>query len=167
MQGKNIVLCGMPGCGKTTVGKIISKKLNIQFIDLDLLIEEKQSMKIKQIFSDFGEEYFRELETKTLKELKGSFVLSLGGGAVMRDENIQIIKKIGKLFYIKTDLKNIYGRIKSDTSRPLLNCYNPYQKLEELFKSREERFNLADFKVNGNSYPDIVADEVIKIYENN
>ena len=94
---KNIVLIGMPACGKSTIGYWLSKKINFPVLDADKYLEEKENRLISDIFSKEGEEYFRELETKYLKELseKEGLIISTGGGAVKKKENIDILKKIG------------------------------------------------------------------------
>ncbi len=123
---KNIILTGMMGSGKTTVGKELAALLNCNFIDLDEIIEKKYG-KISDIFAQKGEAYFREAETQELKNLKEKekFVLSTGGGIILKDENIEILKKIGQVFYLSAKSETIYGRIKNQNHRPLLNTKNP------------------------------------------
>ena len=98
---KNIVLIGMPACGKSTIGYWLSKKINYPFVDVDRYLEEKENRIISDIFSNEGEEYFRELETKYLKELseKEGIIISTGGGAVKNKENIDILKENGIIVF--------------------------------------------------------------------
>ena len=100
---KNIVLIGMPACGKSTIGYWLSKKIGYPLLDTDKYLEEKENRIISDIFSNEGEEYFRNLETKYLKELseKEGFIISTGGGAVKKKENIDILKKNGIVIFLK------------------------------------------------------------------
>ena len=118
----NFYLIGMPGCGKSTIGKEISKELGILLIDADFYLEEKEERKISDIFKNDGEEYFRCLETKYLNELSKNenIIISTGGGVVTRDENIDIMKKSGKIIFIDTRVENILVN-SSLLGRPLLS----------------------------------------------
>ena len=119
---KNVILTGMMGSGKTTVGKELATILNYNFVDLDEIIENKYG-KITDIFSQKGEKYFREIETQELKnfENQSNFVLSTGGGVILKDENIKILKDLGQVFYLSAKSETIYNRIKNQKHRPLLN----------------------------------------------
>ena len=138
---KNIVLIGMPGCGKTTIGKQIAKALGFSFFDCDQYIEETQKYSISKIFEQYGEAHFRSLETKALKALSGktNAVISTGGGVVERPENIDILKNCGIVVFINRPLENILGDV--DTShRPLLKdgkerLINLHQRRFALYKS--------------------------------
>ena len=165
----NIILIGMPGCGKSTAGKLISDALNFDFIDLDFLIEKNEGMKITEIFNKKGEKYFRELETETLKNLQGKekFVLSAGGGTPQKEENIEIMKKLGTVFYLEIEPDKIYDRIKDDKTRPLLQKENPKEILSELYGKRKSAYEKADYKIDASIGSIKAADEVIKIYEKN
>ena len=92
---RNIVLIGMPASGKSTIGKLLSKKINYEYYDADKYLERKENVKISTLFSEKGEEYFRNLETKYLRELsqKNGIIISTGGGAVKREENMKILKE--------------------------------------------------------------------------
>ncbi len=119
-----IFLTGFMGCGKTYLGKIIAKKLNYKFIDLDELIEKEQNLYINEIFEKKGEMFFRKLEKfflqKTIKNFK-NIVLATGGGTVCFFDNISIINKNGISFYIKTDIKILIKRLQKEQSkRPLI-----------------------------------------------
>lgn len=94
----NLVLIGMPGCGKSTIGKILSKELNMKFYDADKYLEDRNNMKISDMFKR-GEEFFRNLESAALKELsfEENSVIATGGGAVTREKNILCLKKNGKI----------------------------------------------------------------------
>ena len=160
----NIILTGMPYSGKTTAGKLLASKLNFDFIDLDILIEEKEGMKISEIFKIKGEAYFRELETSILKHMneKIPFVLSTGGGTVQKNENYDLLKQLGKIFYLEIEPEILYERIKDDKTRPLLQNNNPKKTLFELYKKRKESYEKADYKINAKKTPDEIINDIIK-----
>lgn len=132
---KNIFLIGLPLCGKSKRGKMITKKLGIKFFDSDDEIEKKEEKKIKDIFDEHGENYFRELETETIKELskEQGALISLGGGSVLRKENQAIIKK-GIVVFIDKKIED-YRTVKDD-KRPLL------KNIEDIKKLREQRYDI-------------------------
>ncbi len=163
MKIDNIILIGMPGTGKSTVGAILADRANIPFIDLDLLIEKNENKTITKIFEEFGEDVFRDIETKTLKELKGKFILATGGGIVEKDINKEILQSLGVVVYINTPIDTIYERIKNDKTRPLLQGDNPKEKLLKLFFKRKEKYeNFAQIIIDNELEPNKTAD---KIYE--
>ena len=132
------------GCGKSTVGKRLAKDYGIEFLDTDAWIEEREQVAISEIFANKGEPYFRQLETKCLEELlqdnsdKNGLVISVGGGLPIREENRQLLKKLGTVIYLKATEETIYKRLKNDTTRPLLQGDNPKQKIKNLMDQREE-----------------------------
>lgn len=145
---KNVILTGMMGSGKTTVGKELATILNYNFVDLDEIIENKYG-KIADIFSQKGEKYFRELETQELKNLENqsNFVLSTGGGIILKDENIKILKDLGQVFYLSAKSETIYNRIKNQKHRPLLNTQNPKNTIEEILSKRLEKYEKSGEKI--------------------
>lgn len=162
---KNIVLIGIMGCGKTTVGKILSKKLNRKFVDLDREIEKNTNMKISDIFDTYGEEYFRKIEEKTAKGFSDTsdFIISTGGGIVTKENSINCLKRNGTVIFIKRDLNEIIKCSLKD--RPLLK-ENP----EAIFEIMKKRKNLykkySDFSVENDISPQITAEKIIeKIHE--
>lgn len=131
----NIVLIGMPGCGKSSIGEMIGKMLEVDFYDLDAYIEEKAHANIPELFQ-LGEDYFRELESNAVKEIyhKKSVVISTGGGIVTRPENMHLLKKTSTIFYIERPLDLILHS--SDlTTRPLLA--QDSTKIYELYEQRQ------------------------------
>lgn len=130
-QKRNIVLIGMPSCGKTTVGKIIAENTGREFFDTDSIIEKNYGMKIKDIFEKYGEEEFRKAEREVIKELseKRGAVISVGGGSVLCEENIINLKKNSALIFLRRDLKDLIAT----EDRPLSNNYSD---LEKLYKER-------------------------------
>ena len=109
-KGNSIILTGFMGSGKTSLGKAVSKKLQLPFLDTDRLIVDREGISINEIFAEKGEAYFRDLETRTIQELidrKGDYVLSVGGGLPMKAENRPILKQLGCVIYLKTSLEKV------------------------------------------------------------
>ena len=154
------------GAGKTTVGMELAKKLNYKLIDTDHSIENDQSREIKDIFSQDGESFFRNLETLKLKELTNveNSIISTGGGIILKDENRSILNNLFTI-YLKADFENIFNRIKQDTSRPLLLTDDPYNTAKDIFKSRQSVYE--SFKIHvrtDNKTPQQVVEEIINLY---
>ena len=141
---KNIILVGYMGCGKTTVGKNLARICEMAFLDTDELIEEQQGRTISEIFATDGEAVFRDMETQALKEMlkkkKEGFVISTGGGMPVREENRTLLMQLGKVFYLKAEPETIYERVKGDTKRPLLQCENPLNRIQEMLAQREPAY---------------------------
>lgn len=148
MQKDNVILTGMMGSGKTSVGKALSKILECDFYDLDEIIEEKHGS-ISKIFKEKGENYFRQIEQEEIENFlgKNNFVLSLGGGAVLREKNLEILKKIGRIFYLSAQSDTIYERIKGQNNRPLLNVENPKEEIEKILSQRLQKYKKAGEEV--------------------
>lgn len=149
---KNIILTGMMGAGKTTVGKELATIMNCNFIDLDETIEKNYG-KISDIFKQKGEEYFRQIETLELKKLniQETFVLSTGGGIVLKDENIKILQTLGYVFYLEASTDTIYKRIKNQKHRPLLNTPDPKRSIEEILSKRKKLYENSGEKITVNN----------------
>lgn len=130
-----IFLCGFMGCGKSTIGVKLARKLSCDFIDMDEYIEQQAGMKIPQIFEQFGEEHFRNLETQAVKELaQRSGVISCGGGAMLREVNAQIAREHGEIVLLDVPFRTCYFRI-ADSDRPIVRKNTP-QQLEALYQQR-------------------------------
>lgn len=137
---KNIILMGFMGAGKTTIGKKLSKALNWEFIDTDAYIEEEQGRKISDIFAEAGEMAFRDMETDLLKRLQNGenqFVLSIGGGMPVREENRALLRNLGTVVYLKTSKEEIIRRVSGDKNRPLLQGGDLEEKVTNLMNARE------------------------------
>jgi len=161
---KNIVLIGMPGCGKTTIGKILSKKLGYKFIDVDEYIEENSGKSISQLF-ELGEDYFRTLEMEAVNKLSSekATVISTGGGVIKNYSNMKELKENGLVIFIDRDIENIAEDVKV-SKRPLLK--DGVNKLYEIFNERYELYKkYCDYHViNSSSIEEVVKRimEVIK-----
>lgn len=142
-RGKNIVLIGFMGSGKTTVGLKLSYRLRIPVEDTDKLIEKRQEMTVAEIFEREGEDAFRRMETELLREIgERSYerILSVGGGTPVRRENRALLRKCGTVIYLRAGAETIYERLKGDTTRPLLQCENPLERIRELLASRSDAY---------------------------
>lgn len=142
VQGKNIVLIGFMGAGKTSLGKAVSKILGASFLDTDDLIEKSEGMSIREIFARKGEEYFRQLETETIRDLatlEDRFVLSVGGGLPLRAENRPLLRRAGCVVYLKCGVDTLARRLSRDTKRPLLQKGEGTleQKITRILSERE------------------------------
>jgi len=144
----NIILIGFMGCGKTSVGIKLSYRLKQTFLDTDKQIERKQGRSISEIFASDGEPAFRQMETECIKELiadSGSSrqIFSTGGGTPVKEENRELLKKLGMVVYLKVSPDVVYERLKGDTTRPLLQTDNPKARIEELLGLRKEAYESA------------------------
>ena len=149
----NIVFIGMPGCGKTTIGKILSKQLKIEFYDMDEYIEEKTSKTVAELFEN-GEEYFRDIETQACRDLvqKKNVLISTGGGVVKRKENIDILKKGSMIIFLNRPVENILEDV-DVSKRPLLKdgkqkVLNLYEERYELYKSAADKIIINDKNIS-------------------
>ena len=163
---RNIVLIGMPAIWKSTVGKLLSKKIIYEYYDADKYLERKENVKISTLFSEKGEEYFRNLETKYLRELsqKNGIIISTGGGAVKREENMEILKEKGIVVFLSRKIEDIAKE--NHEARPLLkdinNIYKLYVERIELYK----RYSDIIIENNGTlqEVTDRTAEEIEKIF---
>lgn len=161
---KNIVLTGFMGTGKTEVGRILSRKLGYSLVDADAEIEKEQGMTITAIFKQYGEPKFRDIESnviKRLSEMKNA-IISTGGGAVLRQENMDNLRKNGVIVCLTASPETILKRTSNNNDRPLLQVENPLQKIRELLEFRRPYYEKADIMIDteGKS-PLEVAEEII------
>jgi len=165
---KNLVLLGMMGVGKTTLGKIVAKKIGFKFIDTDANIEENCLMRISEIFKRKGEKFFRLEEKKeVLKSLKESnSVVALGGGAFIDKTIRDNILKNAVSIWLDADLIDLYKRIKWSNKRPLMNKENSQKEINKLYENRKGIYKLANYRINcGNLSKKNIAKKIITLYE--
>lgn len=144
---KNIILIGYMGCGKTTIGKSIVMLTKRTFADTDEMIVAQQNRSISDIFEKDGEDAFRVMETALLEKMiadkNDSLVISTGGGMPVRAENQKLLRQLGTVVYMRVKPETVYERIKGDTTRPLLQCDNPLERIREMIKSRGPAYETA------------------------
>ena len=162
---KPIFLCGFMGCGKSTVGKILAKRLNVECIDLDKYIEDTEGMSIPEIFEQKGEAYFRQKETEAIKQFadKG-VVVATGGGALLSEENGEAAKNAGMVVFIDTYFSVCYERIKDDPNRPI--AFNSTkEQLSERFNARRPLYLAhSHHSISGGYPPLVIAVKIEKLY---
>ena len=166
---KNLVLTGMMGVGKSTIGKNLANRLSYTHIDIDRLIEEKEGSTINIIFKNKGENYFRMLENKTtITELKkGSSVISLGGGAFLNKNIRRAVKKSSISFWLDINLNILINRLKRSKKRPLLFKKNIGEAIGKIYFERKKIYSEADFKVRCDKLKiSTIVGKILKIYEN-
>lgn len=161
---KNVILIGFMGSGKTTVGLRLSYRLRRTVIDTDKEIEREEKRTISEIFASDGEAYFRDRETACLEKLlgeTGSQIISVGGGLPLREVNRQLLQRLGQVFYLRARAETIYGRIKHDTTRPLLQGDDPEGKIRTLLAARDSVYRAAAdvvIEVDGKDFEQILCE---------
>ncbi len=162
---KNIVITGFMATGKTIVGKIIAERLGLRFIDMDKEIEREEGMKISERFEKHGEKLFRERETEMAKRLseKHDVVIATGGGVVLKEENMEYLKKNGIIICLMATPEEVYNRTKNNKDRPLLNVDDLLKKIKELLDYRMPFYQKADLIIEtGNRSPVTIVEEIFE-----
>ncbi len=134
------------GAGKTSVGRELSGKLRMNFYDLDSEVERKEGLSVAEIFEAKGEQGFRQRETEMLAALsqkRSPAVISSGGGAVLRQQNREIMEASGEVFYLRADIDILWDRVRSEKGRPLLDVSHPRAEFHELFMKRKDIYELS------------------------
>ncbi len=165
---KNIVLIGMMGSGKSSIGKILSKKLNIDFIDIDQKIEEAESLSISDIFKRNGESYFRKIEEKiSLQYLKSqNNIISLGGGGFINSSIRKLCQKKCLSFWLNWKNETIIKRIYKSKKRPIVINLTK-DKINNLIKERSKIYELSNYKINCDKLDKVqIINKILDIYEN-
>ena len=140
---KNVILIGFMGCGKTTIGLRLSYRLRMPVEDTDKMIEQNEGRTISEIFEQDGEAAFRRMETELLGNIaKRNYarIISVGGGTPVNPENRKLLGECGTVIYLRIRPETVYERLKTDTSRPLLQCEDPLEKIRQLLESRREAY---------------------------
>ena len=161
-----ISLTGMMGSGKTSIGKILAKKISLPFYDSDNDIEDKLNIKISEIFEKYGESWFREQEEKVCNDIlkKEKFVLALGGGAITNKLIRDNIAKNSLLVYLKTDENILFERLKNDKSRPLLKGTNLNKQISNILRDREKFYFKSNIVIENNVNDiETVAEEIMSL----
>jgi shikimate kinase len=135
----SVYLVGLPGSGKSTVGRHLAKRLGVPFLDSDHVIEERLGCSIRDFFFFVGEDRFRDIESEVLDELtrRSGVVLSTGGGSVLRQANREWLHQRGQVVYLRSHPEEIFRRLRHDRVRPLLQVADPLQRLRDLFAARD------------------------------
>lgn len=162
MNGRNLILIGMPGSGKSTLGKMLAFELRREFLDSDALIEKEQGCTVAEIFAGQGEVQFRKLEKEMIKKLSllKNKIIATGGGSLIDPENLQNLQKNGRFYYLKRDLELL-----SQKGRPLSSSK---EAIEKLFNSRKEVYqNAADCIIDNNAAPEIALQKILEDFHEN
>lgn len=163
----HLILVGLPGAGKTTIGQAVAEKLGRTFLDLDLEIERREACSIGQIFAERGELYFRKRERELTEELTlvGNMILSPGGGWITDPEVVALVKPPSRLVYLKVNPETALKRLGSTRAlRPLLSRPDPMAELDRLLGARKAAYESADYVVNTELYTmQRVVEKVIEL----
>lgn len=156
---KNVFLIGFMGCGKSTMARMLANDLQKELVEMDETIEAEAGMSINEIFEKYGEMHFRDLETALVERIakKGGTVVSCGGGAVLRPENVETMRKNGKIIYLSAEPETIYERVYDKTTRPLLNGNMNVEYITQLMEKRIPIYEKAAdviLQVDGYSKPE-------------
>lgn len=162
----NISLIGMMGSGKSTIAKILREKLdNFSLVDTDSLIVEQEKVSINRIFADKGEDYFRIIESQILNDVlkKDNQIISTGGGIVVKDSNLNLLKDNSIVFFLSADDSILFDRVKNNNERPLLNDVDIKERIKNLLCLRLSQYEKAHYTIDTNyKTPETVANEIIR-----
>lgn len=150
LTAESLALVGMPGCGKSTVGRHLARQLAWRFVDSDHEIEHRIGGSIRTYFERQGEAAFRDLEQQTIAALSGQAgtVLATGGGTVLREANRQALRQGGKVVYLRSTPEELFRRLRHDTQRPLLQVKDPLKRLRDLYRERDPLYrDAADYVI--------------------
>lgn len=178
MKDNVIYLAGFMGAGKSTVGPILANTLGWNFYDLDKVIEKNEGRKVREIFETDGEEYFRMIERKLLQKISAedNVIISLGGGTMASEENLSLLKKTGRIFYLKASQEAIYRRLKYKRDRPALHVNGDFPETREelmklinkLLNEREKFYLLSDHIILTDNIPvGKTVDRIARIISSN
>lgn len=171
MKNKPLVLLGMMGVGKSSVGHMLASRLDRKFLDMDTFIEHKEGRPIQEVFDAEGEAHFRAIESKLLKDVlrECNSLISTGGGIILNDENRELIKSHAVSVWIKADVDVLYNRLKDDDTRPLLRGESLKERIQDLVDKRSSLYAEADIHVTNNHDGDqavkTVVDEIVAAYK--
>ncbi|HEV3099596.1 MAG TPA: shikimate kinase [Candidatus Udaeobacter sp.] len=161
-HSRSIVLVGMMGAGKSSVGNCLRRRTRLKLFDTDEIITSKFGMPVSEIFSKNGENKFREAETEALQALATSepVIIVTGGGIVSREENLDILKRLGVVVWLKADEETLFKRASRGGSRPLLQCKNPKKAFTKMLRARLPLYaKIADIRVDTS----VLTDEEVAV----
>jgi shikimate kinase len=165
LEGLSLYLIGMMGAGKTTVGQILAARLNYRFFDTDAVIEQATGRSISNIFATDGEAAFRQVESQVLAELSTytKLVIATGGGIVLQQMNWSYLRH-GLMIWLDVPVEQLYDRLKTDTSRPLLQQENPQHVLQTLLDQRHALYAQADLhiRIGATETPERISDRILQ-----
>ena len=165
-DGSNIVLIGFMGCGKSSVSRLMKDKYGMETVEMDQVIEQQEGMSISDIFRIHGEEYFRDAETKLLVDLqqKKNVIISCGGGAPLRPENVIEMKRNGTVYLLTAKPETIFHRVRNSHSRPLLEQNKTVDHIAGLMAQRRDKYAAAADVVihTDNRSISEICDEIMK-----
>jgi shikimate kinase len=165
LGSRSIVLVGMPGCGKSAIGRRLAPRLDLPFVDVDEEIERAAGKTIKEVFADHGEGYFRDGERRVIARLLtcGPQVLATGGGALLAEETRANIRQHGVSIWVKADVPILVRRIAKRSNRPLFEGRDPERVVRELMEARNPLYEAADIVVESRDVPhDVIVGEIIE-----
>lgn len=158
---RNIILIGMMGTGKTTVGRLVAERLGFRLLDLDAEIERIEGRTIPEMFAEEGEAYFREAESRALQTAISSkrLVIATGGGAVLEPSNVDAMKRGGWVAALTADAETIIERVRGDVNRPLL-AGDVEERVRRILEERKDKYEFADVKIDtaGRSADEVALD---------
>ena len=142
----HLILVGLPGVGKTTIGKAVARRLGRPFLDFDREIERRSGMEVREIFRLKGEQHFRGLESALTRELsgEGGMVLSPGGGWITQASSVELLRSSGRIIYLRASPEAVARRLRRVETRPLLAGRDPVVALRELYQKRQAMYETAD-----------------------
>lgn len=161
--GKNLILCGFMGCGKSTVGALLAEKLGRRFVDTDSYIEEKEGRFISDIFREDGESSFRAMEKEACRRLamEKGLIISVGGGTLADEQNATLLSKTGIIVFLEAPLSLLAERLSSDKARPLLQREDRLEAMKALYLARLPLYRgAAAFCVDASPSPEEVCREI-------
>lgn len=167
---RNIMLIGFMGTGKSTIAACMNREYGMEVVEMDEVIVAREGMSIPEIFKNYSEEYFRDLETKLVMELKTqeNKIVSCGGGVVLRDQNIEEMRKSGVIVLLTATPETILSRVKDDENRPLLQGNKNVEAIQQMLDSRSVRYMAAADVVvstDGKSASEICCEIMKKVQE--
>lgn len=168
MPRHNIILTGFMGTGKTTLGRLLAKRIGYEFVDTDVLIEEQTSLSISKIFETQGEAAFRQLESGLVKELalKEGQVIATGGGLVLNQSNVKVLAATGYIICLTASPEDILARVsKQQNSRPLLSEKDPRAKIDELLRQRDVVYKQFPQLSTAAQTPEQLIDKLLKLID--